>query len=68
MAFTNARQSIPPLFQEIMVNHAAQDQLLDLRFCTFADAKRMRSLKVQMDDLRRAAEIALSWNHSKGTK
>jgi hypothetical protein len=60
---SNARQRIPDLFVVIM----GVDEKIDVgRACCPIDFKAMKELKARKAELRRAAEIALSWNHNKG--
>lgn len=66
MAFTNAKQSIPPLFAEIMRNHAEREALRAPSLITFGEARRYRVLQAEMDEFRRGAEKALMWNTDKG--
>lgn len=68
-AYTNATQNIPGLFKAIMENHREQEGILNnlaAGTCTTAEWLRLKELRYEMQDFRRAAEKALSWNHNKG--
>lgn len=65
-AFTNAAQSIPPLFQFIMDNHAAREALPKDGSMTQQQWREQRALVTDMQSLRRDAEKALRWNTDKG--
>ena len=65
-AYTNAKQTIPPLFQYIMANHAERESLYETGAITQAGWRRLRILVKEMKNLRIAAENALAWNTNKG--
>jgi hypothetical protein len=65
---SNSRQRIPELFQEIMRVDDALEKMLGYRavagaLYSFEDYVRLKNRKAE---LRKAAEIALQWNHNKG--
>jgi hypothetical protein len=70
-AYTNAKQSIPPIFQEIMRNHRQREELVE-RFTSglhsgHGDWVEMMRLVREMKEYRRSAEQALRWNVDKGS-
>lgn len=66
-AFTNAKTHVPALFQEIMRNHNEQQAILDKgETMSTEEWCRLRELKDEMKEYRRAAEKALHWNADKG--
>jgi hypothetical protein len=66
MAFSNSAQRIPPLFQEIVKNHAAHDAIRAKAEPTQADWVEMKRLYRERGDFRRQAEKVLAWNTNKG--
>lgn len=66
---SNAKQSIPTLFVEIMT---VQEEMNNLLWAmakdgiTHAKARQFRELKTRNQELIRAAEKALRWNTDKG--
>lgn len=66
-AFTNAKQSIPPLFVAIMENDNARDAIKAMgASMTHSDWIDLGRLTREKRDFRSAAEKALSWNVDKG--
>jgi hypothetical protein len=61
---SNAKQRIPPLFVEIM---KTQDALRALKQGNPIPFQPTKDLIHEMQRFRKAAEIALSWNHNKGS-
>ena len=66
---SNSKQRIPDLFREIM---RVDDEILNVlhqqpEIFTSGELRvRYLELKSRKDALRKAAEIALAWNHNKG--
>lgn len=65
---SNSKQRIPELFLEIMRVDDELQQMLAYRAVSgapysFEDYSRLKKRKAE---LRKAAEIALAWNHNKG--
>jgi len=69
--YTNAKQHIPPLFKEIMRNHAdvvrVRAAIRTTSVVSWNTALSLRALHNEMREYRRAAEIALRWNTNKGS-
>lgn len=66
-AFTNAKQSIPPLFMAIMENDKARDAIhAKGAEMTSDDWNELGRLTREKRDFRGAAEKALRWNVDKG--
>ena len=68
-AYTNAKQTVPPLFQEIMRNYDEQRKIvlaIGYQKATKEDWRELHRLRREMTDYRRAAEKALCWNTDKG--
>lgn len=64
--YTNATQSIPPLFKEIMRNHSERQALPSDGGMTRSQWHRLGALVREMKEFRRGAEKALCWNKDKG--
>lgn len=60
---SNARQRIPELFKVIM---EVDEKIDEAKSCCPLDFKTLKELKTRKAELRKAAEVALSWNHNKG--
>lgn len=66
-AYTNAKQTIPEVFKEIIKNEAARRTLSTPEVISFEQCQQFRALKDDMDkNLRPSAERALRWNTDKG--
>lgn len=65
-AYTNAKQTLPLIFQEIMRNQAERAALAAPAVIPFDAVKHHATLVVEMEGFRRDAERALKWNTDKG--
>lgn len=65
-AYTNAKQTIPDLFQEIIRNHDQREYLRAPKIITLGEARAYRVLQDEMERFRVGAEKVLCWNTDKG--
>jgi hypothetical protein len=68
-AYTNARQTIPYVFEAIIANDAARLALRDRAadgLMTQSDWRELGELVADRKNLRRGAEQAMRWNTDKG--
>jgi hypothetical protein len=61
---SNARQRIPELFLAIM---DVDESIEKIRANLVIEFAKIRELKKRKEELKRAAEAALSWNQNKGS-
>jgi hypothetical protein len=65
-AYTNAKTTIPPIFQYIIDNHNERYALPKDGTMTQHQWRTLRALVTEMKSLRGDAERALRWNTDKG--